>query len=260
MEVLLSAMYLKDWEYINSLNITSDTVIINQCDRVENKCIDNGNQKITYCCTKDRGLSKSRNMAIRMATSEICILCDNDVEYIQNYEKIIESKFDEYPDADMIVFFIKRDVNSIPYTNIDVKMNHKLAFKVFSPEIAFKKSVLEKNDLYFNEDFGAGSKYMSGEENIFLIEALRKKLNVIYTPTHIASLRFEESTWKSEGRNKKFFYDKGALYYALSPKYSIFLDIQFVIRKRKLYDMSMIKAFHYMIKGESEYKKDRRKK
>ena len=254
MEVLLSAMHLDNWEYIKTLNITSDAVVINQCDREEKYVVDNAGRQVTFISTKERGLSKSRNMAINNATSDICIICDNDVEYVSNYEKIIEDKFKEHPEAAVIVFYIQRDEESKPYSKKECKLNHKLALRVFSPEIAFRKSKLEGKNIVFNEEFGAGSKRMMGEENIFLYECLRKKLKVMYVPIKIAELRFEESTWKINGRHEKFFKDKGACFYAMTPAFSTLMNLQFVVRKRTMYDMSMFKAFKYMQQGKKEYK------
>ncbi|HOO28955.1 MAG TPA: glycosyltransferase family A protein, partial [Lachnospiraceae bacterium] len=98
-QVLLSAMFLMDETYADTLHITSDAVIINQCDRTGRKEIDRKNavgreQMITYIETTQRGLSKSRNMAVSNAEAEVCILCDNDVEYVENYEKILRFKYD----------------------------------------------------------------------------------------------------------------------------------------------------------------------
>jgi glycosyltransferase involved in cell wall biosynthesis len=255
MNVLVSAMHLISWDYIETLNITTDTIIVNQCDSDSIESLEDSGRKIKFICSTERGLSRSRNMAIRKATSDICILCDNDVEYIPGYEKIIENKFETYRDADIVVFFIKRDATSKPYAKQDCKMNHKLALKVFSPEIAFRKKSLEEHNIIFNEEFGAGSTYMMGEENIFLYECFRKKLKIYYCPVEIAQLRYVESTWKINGRNEKFFKDKGACYYAMAPRISTFLNLQFVIRKRRLYSMSPIVAFKYMEVGKSEYRK-----
>jgi len=254
-EVLLSAMHLKSWRYINSLNITGDCVVINQCDCDDREEISDYGRRIKFISSKQRGLSRSRNMAIENSEADVCIICDNDVEYIADYEKIILSKFSEYPYADIIVFFIKRDENSKPYANSDCKLSHKLALKVFSPEIAFRRKSLNSNNIRFKEEFGAGSRYMMGEENIFLYECLRKKLKVIYTPTLIANLRYEESTWKTAGINEKYFKDRGASFYAMSPILSVILNIQFAIRKRRIYDMPMLEAFRYMQMGRKEYKR-----
>ena len=103
-EVLLSAMYLKDERYVDTLNIKTDCVVINQCDRESETVIEHetasGNINITYVETTERGLSRSRNMALSKAQESICILCDNDVEYVKDYDGIVEEAFDANADAD----------------------------------------------------------------------------------------------------------------------------------------------------------------
>ena len=53
LQVLLSAMFLEDESYIDTLNITTDAVVINQCDNESCKCVKRpcGNdreQTVTY--------------------------------------------------------------------------------------------------------------------------------------------------------------------------------------------------------------------
>ena len=63
--VLLSAMHLEDHSLLEELNIKSDAVVINQCDKDEVRDIKEGGRRILFLSVKDRGLSKSRNEAIR---------------------------------------------------------------------------------------------------------------------------------------------------------------------------------------------------
>ena len=86
LEILLSAMYLNGYDYINSLNIVSDCVVVNQCEKNTYQNVVDNNRYICYIESTERGLSKSRNMAIRHATGDVWILCDNDVEYVPDYE------------------------------------------------------------------------------------------------------------------------------------------------------------------------------
>ena len=109
LQVLLSAMFLDNEQYIDSLNITSDAVVINQCDTKSQADIERTNiagkrQYVKYIESTERGLSKSRNLAIESATGDICILCDNDVEYLKDYESRIMDAFEKHPEADLIVF------------------------------------------------------------------------------------------------------------------------------------------------------------
>lgn len=257
LQVLLSAMHLENENYIDTLNITTDAVVINQCDRESEKTVNheavNGAQvRVKYIETKERGLSKSRNMAIKNSTAQICMLCDNDVEYTYGYDGMVQRAFDSLPGADVIVFFIKRKERQTPVFTDVKKMNYLSVLKIFSPEIAFRrKSVL---DVPFDEEFGAGAKYRMGEENLFLYECLKKKKTIIYMPIQIAKLREEESTWFT-GYDRDFFLCRGANYTAMSRWFSHVLIWQFALRKKALYgeNAGMFQVLKWMYEGRREY-------
>lgn len=255
LEVLLSAMHLENEKYIDGLNITGDAVVINQCDYESKNIINRGTQEIKYICTKNRGLSKSRNMAISNATSDICILCDNDVVYHEGYEKKILSAFEKHKDADIIVFYIKRKEKPVPNFPKEKRMGYLSVLKIFSPEIAFRRESI--SDISFDERFGAGSgKYIMGEENIFLYDALKKKKKIYYMPVEIAELKEVESTWFSD-YDETFFISRGANYAAMTKFFAPLLCLQFAIRKKELYkkNMTTLQALKYMRNGRREYSK-----
>ena len=258
LQVLLSVLNMDSINYIDSLKITGDAVVINQCDTddseiINRRSVNGSDQAVKYVKTKQRGLSKSRNEAIKNADADICILCDNDVVYEDNYEELILNEFDRLPDADIIVFYIKRKEKPKPNYDSLRRMDYFSVLKIFSPEIAFRRESVK--DLSFNEDFGAGSdKYIMGEENIFLYDALKKKKKIYYVPVKIATLKEVDSTWFS-GYDEKFFFSRGANYAAMSKPFSHILIWQFALRKTALYrdSISTINAIKAMYKGRAEY-------
>ncbi len=253
LQVLLSAMHLADESYIDTLHITGDCVVVNQCDRELRRTGDYGGRKVTYIETTERGLSRSRNMAIAAADSEICILCDNDVEYVDGYEQVILKAYEEHPEADLIVFYIERPEKPQPNYSSMRKMDYLSVLKIFSPEVSFRRASIE--GIRFHEEFGAGSgKYIMGEENLFLYDCLKAGKHILYMPIRIAKLRDEESTWFS-GYDENFFISRGANYAAMSRVMSHLLIWQFALRKRSLYGskMGMMAAMKYMYKGRREY-------
>ncbi len=251
-------MFLNDENYADTLNITSDAVIINQCDRDNKKDVtrtagDGREQKIRYIESTLRGLSRSRNMAIEASDGDICILCDNDVEYEPDYEKRIEDAYLKHPDADLIVFYIKREEKPVPNYPTPRRMGYLSVLKIFSPEISFRRESLGK--IRFDESFGAGSgKYIMGEENIFLYDCLKKGLKIYYEPVMIAQLREEGSTW-FKGYDREFFISRGAGYAAMSGWFSYVLIWQYAIRKRSLYKdgLTFSQVLSYMFEGRREY-------
>ena len=257
LEILLSAMDLADVSYIDSLNVTTDAVVINQCDReaykrLTRRSVRKSDQTVIYVETKERGLSKSRNRAMDEADSDICIFCDNDVEYVEGYDELIKGAFKAHEDADIIVFYIKRKEKPEPNYPHEKRMGYLSVLKIFSPEIAYRREAMD--DIRFDERFGAGSgRYLMGEENIFLHKALKKKKKIYYVPVKIAELREEESSW-FKGYNEAFFISRGAGYAVMSGLMSPLLILQFAIRKRSLYreSMSTKRALTLMFRGRRE--------
>jgi len=66
-EVLMSIMSQNAEEIIKRTNIKSSAVVVNQCDRNDRKNIIINDNNVDYIKTTDRGLSKSRNLAIQEA-------------------------------------------------------------------------------------------------------------------------------------------------------------------------------------------------
>ena len=253
--VLLSAMHLKDRSILDELGITGNVIVINQCDTDSDESSEEGGRTVRFVSSRDRGLSKSRNLAVSLAGGGICAYCDNDVKYHEGYENRIMSAYERHPDADIIVFFIRRPERQKPVTEGEARLGYLKSMKIFSPEITFKKESLERVSLKMDEDFGAGARFGMGEENIFLFDAKRLGLSVWYVGEELASLIPKESTW-FKGYDRKFFINRGAGYYRMSKFGFIFLVLQFAVRKHALYSkdgIGFLSAVKYMLEGKREY-------
>ncbi len=258
--VLLSVMGADPEEILCKLNITGPSVVIDQCDRNERENIPD--KKCLYVRTTGRGLSRSRNAAMDEAEAlgaELCIFCDNDVLYRDDYEEVIDKAFERNPDSDILVFFVERPERHKPIFDREKRLDRLHSMKVFSPEVAFRLSSLRRAHLKLDTLFGAGSKYKMGEENIFLFDAAAAGLKITYVPIRIAHTLENESTW-FKGYTKEFFMDRGAGYFRMSPRLFPFLALQFALRKRKLYrgTTGFFEALGAMNEGKKEYLKEER--
>lgn len=255
LEILVSTMYQKNYNLIEKMNIHSDAVVINQCnDDSENEIFRN-QYRIKWINSRDRGLSKSRNRAIKNSASDICLIADDDLIYVDDYDEKVKSQFIKYPNADIITFQVEGIEEKFKdYYEGTRALNFLTSMKVASVEIAFKRDSIIRNNIEFNEEFGAGAKYQMGEENIFLTQCLRKGLKIIYVPVKIADLHMGESTW-FRGFNDEYFFDKGAQFAALSKSLSIPYIIQYIVRKFKLFrnDIDALSAMSLMISGRKDY-------
>jgi glycosyltransferase involved in cell wall biosynthesis len=262
-QALISTMNRKNKDDIrillDKMHIESDCVVVNQCDRNEVDSMKYKDYEITIVCSTMRGLSRSRNLALKYARADIIVMVDDDIQCVDGYsEKIIEA-YNKIHDADVITF---KAINGKKYFREIKKLNKILVHKVSSIEITIRLNTI--NGIRFDETFGTGSGHFShGEETIFLTDCLRSGKNIYYYPTKTLKLLEDErpSTWFM-GYNEKYFIDQGALYYRLSKYLVYFYILQFAIRKFKLYkaNFGMITALYYMLKGIGEYKNIVKKK
>lgn len=254
LEVLLSTMFKKNIEFVNKMNICDDCIIINQTNYDSYEEYGNNIKMIS---TSERGLSKSRNMAIKNSNADICLLADDDLIYVDDYKKKVLDMFDKNPEIDIICFCVEGiNRNFKIYPQNEKILNFITSMKVSSVEIAFRREKIINNKISFKEMFGTGSEfYKMGEENIFLAECIRKKLKIKFIPLKIADLYIGNSSWFC-GYNKKYFFDRGAVFTAINRRYSYLLILQFAIRKYSLYksEMSFKSALIEMFNGRRDYK------
>lgn len=256
MEVLIATMKRNSIAFLDSMNIQTDSVIINQLGDIHmNDNIYQGNTVLVEN-SSEIGLSKSRNLALKLSTADICLIADDDIKYVSGYEKIILNAYNDYPEADIIAFKVDRvggERNKAFRSNVHWE-NRLSLFKISSVEITLKKSSIEDKKLQFNENIGAGTKFGQGEESVFLTEAYNYGLRILYLPIKIGETDISESSWFT-GYDKNFFKAKGVSFYLMSPKGYIFLYIQFIFRKFGMYrkKINPFSAFLAMLEGKHEY-------
>lgn len=222
-EVLIAAMNQKDEALYYKLGLKTNAVIANQTDNYGYKeyIIDGNTVKVIS--TTDRGVGKNRNVALLNATADLCVIGDDDLIYTPDYPEMIRCAFNELPDADIIVFHIVnlKTPNNIITDNRSITKIKRVGLLNFArhgaPKIAFKRESLLKANIWFSLLFGGGAKYSSGEDSLFLREALKKGLRIYTYPKKLADARRETSTW-FRGYTEKFFFDKGVLMANLFPK------------------------------------------
>ena len=249
--ILLSCMYEKDKEIIKRSNIQSNCVIINQCDedKKEELKIEN-NKTCLWINSKERGLSKSRNMAIESSNADICLIADNDEIFDDDVEEKILKAYKELPQAEIIVFNLHN--KSTKLKNKIYKLKRLECLRVCSWQISFKRKSVIENNLKFDIKLGAGTGNGAGEENKFLFNAYDKGLKIYHYPVDIARMVDNESTWFS-GYNEEYFYKHGMtiryiLGFWLSCLYALyFLVFKYDLYKREISIFCVAKSMFYGI-------------
>ncbi len=264
-EYLVATMNKTNEDFIKTMNIKDNILIINQTSYKDTEITKNTNQTIKFISVDEKGLSKSRNMAIENSNGDICVVVDDDFRYYDNASQKILEAYERNKDADIIAFYYtKKGEKTKKIKHKTRRVRYLRSLKINSAQITFKRESIVNNNIKFNENFGAGAeKYTAGEENIFLYECLKKGLKIYREPVYILEIEERESgsTW-FKGYNKEYFTTKGAVYYQMTPTFYWILILQFAIRKRKLYvrNMKTIQAIKTMFNGKNEYKKIKNKK
>lgn len=256
LDVLVATMH-DNMDIYERMRLQEDAVIVNQTDEEAEEVFNSKHARIKFISSKERGLAKSRNLAIRNSDADICLFTDNDVVFKEGYPEKIKSAYQKYPDADIIAFTVTTDDKERTVSRLKTgELNRVMSMKVSSVQISFKRDIVEKHDLFLNENFGAGSGHFnSGEENIFLYQAIKKGLKMYYVDDEIASVSFEESTWYGKDIEKDLL-TKGAMFYMMSSFLYPLYNLQFILRKKSMYSdsLSLSQALKLIFEGSSKAK------
>ena len=87
-EHIVSTMNKEEFSFIEKLNIEWPCLVVNQnvCEGRTTYPLKYGDARIIS--TPETGLSRSRNMLLKNAIGDICIIGDDDVVYLPNYNTI----------------------------------------------------------------------------------------------------------------------------------------------------------------------------
>ena len=176
----------------------------------------------------EKGLSKSRNLAIQHAVGDICLIADDDTCFIRGFDTIIKQAFAKYGAA-LIAFQIET-FEGVPYKKYRktpsalVKEDHLEALS--SVEMAFKRADICHNNIIFNELFGLNAYFEMGEEFLFARDVLRSGLGVHYVPEKIVKHSKISST--SDYGHDRVLYARGALSAVKHGKIAVLWLLKFV--------------------------------
>ena len=176
-----------------------------------------GREDFKLIITNTKGLSINRNIALSQATAHLLLISDDDADYTEEGLKTVIDSFRENPESDIISFQYDSTTTRKFYPNESVSLVHPpKGYFISSIEIAMRRDSVQ-GKIWFNENFGIGAKFPSGEEDVFLRDCLNRGLNGIFIPKTI--VRHDGTT--TSGRNYMLPsrpQTKGALFLHLHPR------------------------------------------
>lgn len=202
-----------------------------------------------YHFTNSRGLSLSRNEALRLCDTKYLLFADDDVTHIDEGVQQIVDEF-ERTGADILTFMI-RTPEGIPfkhYKDHPFKHNRSSLFKVNSIEIAVKVNAVRSAGLRFDPRFGLGAQYPTGEEIIFLQDACRVGLDIRFSPINIV-VHPKESSGSNLLGNDVLILAKGAMFVRIFGIFAYLYCIAFSLKHFRKSGYSCAKFLSLMFKG-----------
>ena len=255
-QLLISAVKKNPKELIQTMNVETDAILINQCDTsgYETIVIQDKNGKdreikaYSFC---ERGVGLSRNNALLRADKEISLFSDDDIVYETGYEEKILKEFEKHKEADVLLFNVEVCEARRTYFNKDfhrVRWYNCGRYPAYA--IAVRTGKMHESNLTFSLLFGGGAKYSNGEDSLFLRDCLKAGLKLYATDVVIGREEAGESTWFF-GYNKKFFYDRGVLYHYLYGKMAKIWGIRFLLKNKSVMckEISYKQAYAYLKDG-----------
>lgn len=181
-EILISTMFRNDLSFLEKMFphehfSNYNILIVNQTNK--DNILNTNHKNIRVINSFERGSPVSRNLAIKSATAQICLMADDDIVYQPNLKETILNAYYKNPNADIISFEAINDEGKL-YTNYPQQgiHNKKSLKKIFTWVITFKREILIKNTVFFNKHFGVGSTFKGETEYVFLRNAYDKGLKI----------------------------------------------------------------------------------
>lgn len=250
-QLLISCVDKNIPELIKKLQLESPAVIINQCGVDKEEHLETAGFPVKVFYRNERGVGRSRNLALSKADTDICLFGDEDIVYAKGYEALIEKEFAAHPQADGIMFQVEVTPDRKTYQNDEwgeVTLWNCGRYPAYS--MAFRREKLHKSGVKFSLLFGGGAPYSNGEDSLFIRQVIQAGMKIYKSPVCIGEEIPRPSTWFT-GYHEKFFFDRGVLYHFLYGVWAPVWGFRFVFTKRKemCREVPWVKAFTLLLEG-----------
>lgn len=261
LEILVSTKNKNSLDFLNKMFSKCDDLdfkilIVNQV--TGNIKLSSNNDNIRIINSNEKGISKSRNLAIKNAIGDICLFTDDDVIFESKFNEIILKAFEEKEGAGLLVFkaldFKGNNYRLYPFFN--KKLDIKSVKGVLSIEIAFRRKIILKNNILFNERFGLGSEFETGEEYLFSRDVIKKNIVVFYISNSIVS-HDSYNSGKDLGENR-IIYARAALNYSIHGLLAYFWILKYIIfllKNKYIVPNQILTKIKIAIKGINDFKR-----
>lgn len=252
-EFVIATTGRENLDFAKKMNLHAPAVIANQCGRYQILQDEN----LVMVGTPTRGVGINRNLGINLTDAEYAFIVDDDMVFYDNAVDILNQALEAHPDADVIIFgfdYVKdlKIVRKRMQKSERVKLHNCLNYGICCALVRVA-SIRQKN-ISFTTLFGGGCLYGSGEDSLFYLECVRKKLKIYTHAESVGMNQYRESSW-FKGYNDKFFYDKGAWIAGAFPKIKFLMICYFTMRFKRCSALPAGTIIKRLSQGTKGYKK-----
>lgn len=262
LQVIVSTMNQKDYSLLEKMNIQTDAVVINQCDKNEVADFEYNGHKIKWISMVERGVGLSRNTGILHSTADVILFADDDIAYCDGYADGVLGAFERNDDADVVCFNINL-VNSTKNIGGHRNNTENKKLKVINSMrygaclIAVRRKAILRERILFSLLFGGGAEFMSGEDSIFVKDCHDAGLNLYADTFCLGDVDDSGSSW-FKGINDDFFIHRGMVYATAFSKTYPLIFLYYAWRNSKIHKgYSIKKIYSLFVEGRKTIRKYR---
>ena len=200
---------------------------------------------------RSRGISRNRNFAIEHSSAPLALMGDDDIDYSEDGILELLKQAEENRDADILLCRYKSNGKYVkPYPEAAC-LYRKVpkGYYVSALEIAFRPSAVRNAGLWFNENISIGTPVLKcGEEDVFVRDALIRKLTVMVVPACVGS-HDHASTSERDAKQPYFAMTHGAVMMHMHPATWIPRVMVHALRESKAGRWSWWRYFTLCLKG-----------
>lgn len=260
LEILIATMFRTDFSFLEEIFSKNkhfsnyNILIVNQTN--EDKLLHSDYDNIRVINSYERGSPASRNLAIRNAKHDICLMADDDIVYEEGFDTTILKAYEAQPQASFISFEAVNEHGGL-YANYPSRGKHtKSSLRtIYTIVISFKRELFKEHQVYFNHFFGVGSLFKGETEIMFLRNAFDKGLPMYHENKTIV-MHADDSSGRHLGSDEAFYARSAAacrfygnLSYIWLLKYTLF-----TLRKGYITIGEFISKMKIGMQGISKYK------
>lgn len=206
----------------------------------------------------EKGLPKSRNMALYNAVADFCLFTDDDVIFKKGFENNVYSAFQKFPESAIIRFQYESEEDKLAksYPKQPIQdLGIMEMMNISTIEMAVNRSKIVSAGLMFEKWFGLGSGvFEMGEEQVFAASIKQHGMSISFVPVTICQHPHPSSNEKLDVR-QRYFVTGGVAQAIFQKKANLWIGIKlaFDLKQAKLRLKHIRQALQQAKKGRKKY-------